>query len=173
MFIKSPRLRRHKLKNKKGLGWTLDSPAYQLMTVGSQVPTASPILKRQWWNHPEKEAVHVKEMSKRAPPQPPKKRLSCYPHGSTTPVPERLLTHRALLREIFIVLPGIFTALRAGQTWKLTRRPRDWMKAAGDSEYLLPWPHSALLSGLVLKTLRHTLTRGLCTSVCLKVSFPR
>lgn len=159
MFIKSPRLRRHKLKNKKGLGWTLDSPAYQLMTVGSHVPTASPILKRQWGNHPEEEAVHVKEMSKRAPSQPPKKQLSCWPtRQPSTPAPQQLLTHRALLRESFIVLPGIFTALRAGQNWKLRRRPRDWMKAAGDTQNIyvpdltLPWSlvcpskHSGILS---------------------------
>lgn len=81
MFIKSPRLHGHRL-NKKGLRWTVDSPTYAADDCGVLRTTAFPILKRPWWNHPEKEAVRVKEMSKRAPPQPPKKQLSCYPHGS-------------------------------------------------------------------------------------------
>lgn len=73
----------------------------------------------------------------------------------STPVPWQLLTHRALLREIFRVFPGKFTALRA---WKKKKKKKTKEEAQGldessswYSEYLLPWPHSPLVYGLFLK----------------------
>lgn len=70
-----------------------------------------------------------------------------------TSIPQQLLTHRALLREIFLVLPRKFTALRAWEKKKKTKEEAQGLDESSSwySEYLLPWSHSPLVSGLFLK----------------------
>lgn len=122
---------------KKGWGELWIVQPMQLAAVVSRVPTAFPILKRPWWNHPEKEAVHVKEMSKRAPPQPSKKQPSCYHTAAFYTSTMAALDAQGPAKRNFPSLSWEIhstESLKKKKKKKLKRRPRDWMKAAVDTQ---------------------------------------
>lgn len=139
---------------KKGWGELWIVQPMQLTAVVSRVPTAFPILKRPWWNHPEKEAVHVKEMSKRAPPQPSKKQPSCYHMAAFYTSTTAALDAQSPAKRNF---PSLSWEIHSTESLKKQNKTKTKEAQGLDessswySEYLLPWPHSPLVYGLFLK----------------------